>query len=31
MGLDRSWIRFSVGLEDADDLEADVIQALNRA
>jgi O-succinylhomoserine sulfhydrylase len=31
MGLDRSWIRFSVGLEDAGDLEADVIQALNRA
>ena len=30
MGLDRSWIRFSVGLEDADDLEADVIQALNK-
>ena len=31
MGLDRSWIRFSVGLEDADDLEADLIQALNKA
>lgn len=30
MGLDRSWIRFSVGLEDADDLEADLIQALNK-
>ncbi|MEZ5985897.1 MAG: O-succinylhomoserine sulfhydrylase [Hyphomonas sp.] len=30
MGLDRSWIRFSVGLEDAADLEADVIQALNK-
>ncbi len=30
MGLDRSWIRMSVGLEDADDLEADLIQALNR-
>jgi len=29
MGLDRSWIRFSVGLEDADDLEADVLRALN--
>tara|TARA_R110002072_G_scaffold35499_11_gene105024 strand:- start:1559 stop:2761 length:1203 start_codon:yes stop_codon:yes gene_type:complete len=29
MGLDRSWIRFSVGLEDADDLEADVLHALN--
>ena len=31
MGLDRSWIRMSVGLEDADDLEADLIQALNKA
>ncbi|MEZ5998937.1 MAG: O-succinylhomoserine sulfhydrylase [Hyphomonas sp.] len=30
MGLDRSWIRMSVGLEDGDDLEADLIQALNR-
>lgn len=30
MGLDRSWIRFSVGLEDTDDLEADLIQALNK-
>jgi O-succinylhomoserine sulfhydrylase len=29
MGLDRSWIRFSVGLEDADDLESDVLHALN--
>lgn len=29
MGLDRSWIRFSVGLEDADDLETDVLRALN--
>ncbi|KJS39117.1 MAG: O-succinylhomoserine sulfhydrylase [Hyphomonas sp. BRH_c22] len=29
MGLDRSWIRFSVGLEDADDLEFDVLRALN--
>ena len=29
MGLDRSWIRFSVGLEDPDDLEADVVNALN--
>ena len=29
MGLDRSWIRMSVGLEDAGDLEADLIQALN--
>ena len=31
MGLDRSWIRFSVGLEDADDLESDVLRALNSA
>ncbi|HPF24606.1 MAG TPA: O-succinylhomoserine sulfhydrylase [Hyphomonas sp.] len=30
MGLDRSWIRMSVGLEDAGDLETDLIQALNR-
>jgi O-succinylhomoserine sulfhydrylase len=30
MGLDRSWIRLSVGLEDADDLEADLMNALNR-
>jgi O-succinylhomoserine sulfhydrylase len=30
MGLDRSWIRFSVGLEDTDDLESDLIQALNK-
>lgn len=29
MGLDESWIRFSVGLEDPDDLTADLIQALN--
>ncbi|KCZ87630.1 O-succinylhomoserine sulfhydrylase [Hyphomonas johnsonii] len=29
MGLDRSWIRFSVGLEDPDDLEADLLRALN--
>lgn len=29
MGLDRSWIRFSVGLEDAGDLESDVLGALN--
>lgn len=28
MGLDDSWIRFSVGLEDACDLEDDVLQAL---
>jgi O-succinylhomoserine sulfhydrylase len=30
MGLDRSWIRFSVGLEDPDDLEADLMNALNQ-
>ncbi|MFN3312504.1 MAG: O-succinylhomoserine sulfhydrylase [Hyphomonas sp.] len=29
MGLDRSWVRLSVGLEDADDLEADLLAALN--
>lgn len=29
MGLDRSWIRLSVGLEDGDDLEADLVNALN--
>ncbi|MGH1423055.1 MAG: O-succinylhomoserine sulfhydrylase [Hyphomonas sp.] len=29
MGLDASWVRFSVGLEDADDLERDVLNALN--
>lgn len=29
MGLDRSWVRLSVGLEDADDLEADLLGALN--
>lgn len=29
MGLDRSWIRLSVGLEDGDDLEADLLAALN--
>lgn len=29
MGLDRSWVRISVGLEDADDLEADLLGALN--
>lgn len=28
MGLDASWVRFSVGLEDASDLEDDVLQAL---
>lgn len=28
MGLDASWVRFSVGLEDAGDLEDDVLQAL---
>ncbi len=29
MGLDESWIRLSVGLEDAGDLSHDLIQALN--
>jgi O-succinylhomoserine sulfhydrylase len=29
MGLDRSWVRVSVGLEDIDDLEADFLGALN--
>lgn len=29
MGLDESWIRFSVGLEDTGDLTADLMQALN--
>lgn len=29
MGLDESWIRFSVGLEDVNDLEADLMQALS--
>lgn len=29
MGLDRSWVRLSVGLEDADDLESDLLAALN--
>lgn len=29
MGLDESWIRLSVGLEDADDLSRDLVQALN--
>lgn len=29
MGLDRSWIRLSVGLEDGDDLEADLLASLN--
>lgn len=29
MGLDESWIRLSVGLEDADDLEADILAALD--
>lgn len=31
MGLDASWVRFSVGLEDASDLEDDVRAALNAA
>lgn len=29
MGLDESWIRLSVGLEETSDLEADLVQALN--
>ncbi|NQY12769.1 MAG: O-succinylhomoserine sulfhydrylase [Henriciella sp.] len=29
MGLDESWIRLSVGLEDAGDLSADLLQALS--
>lgn len=29
MGLDESWIRFSVGLEDPDDLIKDLVSALN--
>ena len=29
MGLDRSWVRVSVGLEDGDDLEADFLGALS--
>ena len=29
MGLDESWIRLSVGLEDADDLISDLTRALN--
>ncbi|PKP81468.1 MAG: O-succinylhomoserine sulfhydrylase [Alphaproteobacteria bacterium HGW-Alphaproteobacteria-18] len=29
MGLDRSWVRLSVGLEDGDDLEADLLASLN--
>lgn len=29
MGLDRSWVRVSVGLEDIDDLAADFLGALN--
>ncbi|MEM5515349.1 O-succinylhomoserine sulfhydrylase [Henriciella sp. AS95] len=29
MGLDESWIRLSVGLEDADDLQKDILAALN--
>lgn len=29
MGLDESWIRLSVGLEDAGDLTADLVSALN--
>lgn len=29
MGLDESWVRLSVGLEDAGDVTADLVQALN--
>ncbi|MEO1406214.1 MAG: PLP-dependent transferase, partial [Pseudomonadota bacterium] len=29
MGLDQSWVRLSIGLEDADDLEADILNALS--
>ncbi len=29
MGLDESWIRLSVGLEDVSDLETDLVQALD--
>jgi O-succinylhomoserine sulfhydrylase len=29
MGLDRSWIRLSVGLEDGGDLEGDILSALS--
>jgi O-succinylhomoserine sulfhydrylase len=29
IGLDDSWIRLSVGLEDADDVAEDVLSALN--
>ncbi|MEL7454444.1 MAG: PLP-dependent transferase, partial [Pseudomonadota bacterium] len=29
MGLDESWVRLSVGLEDQGDLEDDLLQALN--
>ncbi|MEM9937535.1 MAG: O-succinylhomoserine sulfhydrylase [Pseudomonadota bacterium] len=29
MGLDESWIRLSVGLEDVEDLSADLVQALS--
>jgi cystathionine beta-lyase/cystathionine gamma-synthase len=29
MGLDESWIRLSVGLEDVSDLEADILSALS--
>lgn len=31
MGLDESWVRLSIGLEDAEDLIADVISALDGA
>lgn len=29
MGLDESWVRLSVGLEDENDLEADILASLN--
>ncbi len=31
MGLDRSWVRLSVGLEDGDDLASDILAALDAA
>ncbi len=31
MGLDASWVRISIGLEDGGDLEADMLQALRKA
>jgi cystathionine beta-lyase/cystathionine gamma-synthase len=29
MGLDRSWVRVSVGLEDVEDIAADFLKALD--